>query len=113
TEKDVVKETSGNLATTRKEEIGRVLTFFRDKKVAKVVLRKGKYRIGDMIYFEGGDMGTYYPYKIKEMYHKNKKILETPETDRYRDGYVVTFKVDREIKKSDKIFRYIPKVKNK
>ncbi|MHA1870454.1 MAG: peptidase U32 family protein, partial [Promethearchaeota archaeon] len=38
TEKDVVKETSGNLATTRKEEIGRVLTFFRDKKVAKVVL---------------------------------------------------------------------------
>lgn len=107
TELDINRETSGNMSKKRKTHVGDVITFYRNKKVAKLQLFRGKYRPGDIFYIEGGDMGSFYKHEIAEMYHKNKIIQETPDIAELKDGYVITIKTEAPVGKNDKVFIYI------
>ena len=107
TDIDINRETSGNMATTRKMEVGAVITYYKEKQVAKLRLFKGQFKPGDEIFMEGSDIGTYYRHVLAEIFHKNKLCQETPDIGKLKDGFVVTVKVDRAVKKGDKIFIYI------
>lgn len=104
---DVNRKVSGNMSEKRKTEVGRVITYYRDKSVAKIVLNKGQFRPGDEIYIEGSDLGTFYRHVFSEIYHKNKMVQETPDIATLKDGYVVTLKVDRPVSKNDRVFIYV------
>lgn len=107
TEMDINRESSGNMATTRKTHVGDIITFYRNKSVAKLNLFRGKFRPGDILYIEGGDMGSFYKHTISEMYHKNKIIQETPDIAELNDGFVITIKTDKPVGRNDKVFIYI------
>ncbi|MHA1145369.1 MAG: peptidase U32 family protein, partial [Candidatus Helarchaeota archaeon] len=77
---DVNRQTTGNLATTRKTEIGRVITYYKDKQIAKIRLFRGQIKSGTELYFEGSDMGTYFKLEVAGFYHKNRLYQESPET---------------------------------
>ncbi|MCP4763862.1 MAG: U32 family peptidase [archaeon] len=104
---DVNQKATGNMASSRKTEVGKVITYYRDKMIAKIGFRTGQFKPGDLIYFEGGDLGTFYKHNISEMYHKNKLILETPDIAGLKDDYIITVKVDMPVRKNDRVFIYI------
>ncbi|MBD3350850.1 MAG: U32 family peptidase [Candidatus Lokiarchaeota archaeon] len=106
---DISRKTSGNVAKRRKLEVGSVVTYYRRKQVAKLRLYRGKFKIGDVIYIEGGDMGTFYKHKFSDIYHKNKMIQETPDIAQLSKDYLITIKVDQPVNKSDRVFMYIEK----
>jgi len=107
TEIDINRDKSGNMAITRKMEVGAVITYYKQNQVAKLRFFKGQFKPGDEIFIEGSDIGTYYRHVLAEIFHKNKLCQETPDIGKIKDGFVVTIKVDRAVKKGEKIFIYI------
>jgi len=105
TSQDVSGQKSGNQAETRKIEVGRVITYYRNQHVAKIFLQKGQFRMGDTIYFEGKESG-YVRLELKEMKHKNRLITETPNISDRTDGYLMTVKVNESVKQADKVYIY-------
>ncbi|NHI91047.1 MAG: U32 family peptidase [Candidatus Lokiarchaeota archaeon] len=103
---DINHQTSGNMATARKIEVGSIITYYNSNKVAKIRFFKGQFKPGDEIYIEGGEMGTYYRHVLSEIFHKNKICQETPDIGSIKDGFVVTIKVDRVVKRGDRVFIY-------
>ena len=105
---DINKTISGNLATKRKTEIGRVITFYRDKSIAKIVLKMGNLKVGDDIYIEGGDLGSFVKTQLNEIFHKNKLVNEIPQNIP-KDGFIITIKLDdgKTVKKADRVYIYI------
>ena len=69
-------------------------------------IKKYGFKAGDEIIIEGGKMGTYYRHVFGEIFHKNKPCLETPDIGTIKEGFVVTVKVDRPVKRGNKIFIY-------
>ncbi|MHA1798772.1 MAG: peptidase U32 family protein, partial [Candidatus Helarchaeota archaeon] len=106
TDVDINRKVSGNMATTRRTEVGIVVTYYKSKQVAKLRFFKGQFKAGDEIIIEGGKMGTYYRHVFGEIFHKNKPCLETPDIGTIKEGFVVTVKVDRPVKRGNKIFIY-------
>ncbi|MHA1839385.1 MAG: peptidase U32 family protein [Candidatus Ranarchaeia archaeon] len=102
---DINRQKSGNLSEVVKTEVGRVLTYYSKNKVAKIVLREGKYKVGDTLYIEGSERG-FVKCVLTEMKHKNRLITETPHIPREREGYVLTIKIKKPVKKGHKIFVY-------
>ena len=106
TDVDINRKTSGNMAKMRKTEVGSIITYYKEKKIAKLRFFKGRLKLGDEIYIEGGEMGTFYKHIILEMFHKNKLCPETSEIGNMKEGFVITIKVDQPVKKGDKVFFY-------
>lgn len=104
---DIALEGSGNQATTKKVQIGRVLSYYRNVKAAKVQIHHGRLRLGDIIIFEGAKTGTYLEQKIKSMQVKMEDVTETALPS--KDPIFLSMLVDEPVKKGDKIYRYIPK----
>ncbi|MBN1801347.1 MAG: U32 family peptidase [Candidatus Lokiarchaeota archaeon] len=94
----------GNVSSYRKREIGRVLSYFRDKNVAKILLTSGKLRLQDVIFIIGAHTDTYLRQNITSIQIKQKQNLtETPIASKDRN-IVVGIKVDKPVKKNDKIY---------
>lgn len=102
----VNRATSGNMSSFRKKSIGRVISYYRDKRIAKIRLTSGKIRLKDEIFFEGNTMGNYQRVTVDEMYHKNRPIQETPLIEKDESNYLLTIRVPKEVKKGDRVYIY-------
>ena len=101
----VMKE--GNVSKTRKQEIGRVLSYYRDKKVAKILLTRGKLKLGDEIFILGMHTDTFLKQEITSMQIKQKKnISETPPASKVKP-ITMGIAVEKSVKKNDRIFKLV------
>ena len=99
----------GNLSDYKKVEIGKVLSYYRDKKAAKILLTSGKLKLADEIYILGTHTDTFVKQEISSIQIKQKKNLtETPlaSKDRHITMGIV---VDIPVKKNDKIYKLEPR----
>lgn len=104
---EIEQASSGNISDYRKKEIGRVLSYYRNKRSAKVLLTKGKLKLDDVIYIIGGPKGTYFKQKITSLQIKQKKNLsETPVATKDRQ-ITAGILVDRPVKKNDKLYKLL------
>jgi putative protease len=102
---EIQQKFDGNISNYKKVEIGKVLSYFSDKKAAKILLSKGKLQLNDEIFIIGTHTDTYLRQKITSIQIKQKKNLtETPEVKTPKDRITLGILVDSEVKKNDKIF---------
>jgi putative protease len=103
---EIQRELDGNISDYKKVEIGKVISYFPDKKAAKILLSKGKLRLNDEVFIIGTHTDTYLPQKITSIQIKQKKNLtETPLVKTQKDRITVGILVDNAVKKNDKIFK--------
>lgn len=103
TDVDVEPSTSGNLSEFRKVEIGYVDDYFRKIQVAKLVLVKGRLRLGDEIYIIGRGSDTYLRQTVNSIQVHGKNVTETPLA--LDSNLYVSLQVDNPVKKGDRIYR--------
>ena len=99
----------GNLSDYKKVEIGKVLSYYRDKKAAKILLTSGKLKLADEIYILGTHTDTFVKQEISSIQIKQKKNLtETPLAS--KDKHITMgIVVDKPVKKNDKIYKLVPR----
>ncbi|MFX0010726.1 MAG: peptidase U32 family protein [Candidatus Hermodarchaeota archaeon] len=103
---EIQRELDGNISDYKKVEIGKVISYFPDKKAAKILLSKGKLRLNDEVFIIGTHTDTYLHQKITSIQIKQKKNLtETPLVKTQKDRITVGILVDDVVKKNDKIFK--------
>ncbi len=99
----------GNLANFKKVEIGKVLSYYRDKKAAKILLTSGKLKLKDGIYIIGTHTETFVKQEVSSIQIKQKKNLsETPLVSK-GNRITVGIVVDKPVKKNDKIYKLVPR----
>ena len=103
---EIQRELDGNISNYKKVEIGKVLSYFPDKKAAKILLSRGKLQLDDEIFIIGTHTETYLRQKITSIQIKQKgNLTETPVIKSQKDRITVGILVDTEVKKNDKIFK--------
>jgi len=103
---EIQREHDGNISDFKKVEIGKVLSYFPDKKAAKILLTKGSLKLNDEIFIIGTHTDTYLRQKITSLQIKQKKHLtETPQIKTKNDRLTLGILVDKPVKKNDKVFR--------
>ena len=103
---EIQREQDGNISDYKKVEVGKVLSYFPDKKAAKILLTKGSLKINDEIFIIGTHTDTYLRQKITSLQIKQKQNLtETPRIKTKNDRLTVGILVDKPVKKNDKVFR--------
>ena len=103
---EIEREQEGNISDYRKFEIGKVLSYFPDKKAAKILLTNGKLKLGDEIFIIGTHTETFLRQKITSIQIKQKKNLtETSLVTNKHNRISVGILVDKPVKKNDKIFK--------
>ena len=105
---EISRDQSGNLSNYRKIQVGKVITYYRNVKAAKISLHQGQLRIGDEIIIEGSKMGTYLKQKIKSVQIKMKAVTQTP-IIQPGASILISVEVDSPVKKNDYIYQYLPK----
>jgi len=108
---EIERDSSGNMSEYRKKEIGRVLSYYRNKKSAKILLTKGKLKLQDQIYIIGGPKGTYFKQKIDSIQIKQKKNLTETPLAMQDKPITVGILVDRPVKKNDKLYKLLKQEK--
>ncbi|MHA1518928.1 MAG: peptidase U32 family protein [Promethearchaeota archaeon] len=103
---DISVDQSGNQATKKKTQIGKVVAYYRNVKIAKIALHHGALQIGDEIVFEGAKMGTYLRQNIKSLQFKTKSVTITPSLPP-QGSILITTAVDEPVKKGDWVYRYL------
>lgn len=103
---DILVKDSGNQASKKKIQIGKVVAYYRQAQVAKIAIHQGNLQIGDEIVFEGSKMGLYHRQAIKSMQYKTKNITITPPLPP-EGGILITTTVDKAVKKGDWVYQYI------
>ena len=99
----------GNVSSHKKVEIGKVLSYYRDKKAAKILLTSGKLKLNDEIYVIGTKTDTYLKQKITSIQIKQKKNLtETPLVSK-DNRITVGIAVDKPVKKNDRVYKLEPR----
>jgi putative protease len=103
---DIQRELDGNISDYKKVEIGKVLSYFPDKKAAKILLTSGKLKLNDEVFIIGTHTDTFLRQKINSIQIKQKKNLtETPLVKSKKERLTVGIIVESPVKKNDKIFR--------
>ncbi|MFX1259890.1 MAG: peptidase U32 family protein [Promethearchaeota archaeon] len=103
---EIERENEGNVSNYRKVEIGKVLSYFPEKKAAKILLTAGKLKLNDEIYIIGTHTQTYLRQKIISIQIKQKKNLtETPTVSKKINRISVGIVVDKPVKKNDRVFK--------
>lgn len=103
---EIQREFDGNISEYKKVEIGKVLSYFPEKKAAKILLSRGKLQLDDEIFIIGTHTETYLRQKISSIQIKQKgNLTETPFIKKQKDRITVGILVDTEVKKNDKIFK--------
>jgi putative protease len=99
----------GNLSDYKKVEIGKVLSYYRDKKAAKILLTSGKLKLADIIYIVGTHTDTFVKQEVSSIQIKQKQNLtETPLVSK-NNRLTVGIVVDKPVKKNDKIYKLEPR----
>jgi len=99
----------GNMANYKKVEIGKVLSYYRDKKAAKILLTAGKLKLKDEIFIIGTHTETFVKQEVSSIQIKQKKNLtETPLVSK-NNRITVGIVVDKPVKKNDKIYKLEPR----
>ncbi|TFG30458.1 MAG: U32 family peptidase [Promethearchaeota archaeon] len=102
---EIERKREGNVSNFRKKEIGKVLSYYPEKKAAKILLTSGKLKLNDEIYIIGTNTDTYLHQKITSIQIKQKKNLtETPIVSKGKKP-AVGILVDKPVKKNDKVFK--------
>jgi len=110
---EIQREHDGNISDFKKVEIGKVLSYFPDKKAAKILLTKGSLKLNDEIFIIGTHTDTYLRQKVTSLQIKQKKNLtETPYVKSKVNRFTVGILVDKPVKSNDKVFR-VESVKKK
>ncbi len=105
---EISREKSGNLSNYRKIQVGKVITYYRNVKAAKINLNQGQLRIGDEIIIEGSKMGTYLKQKIKSIQIKTKAVTQTPKL-KSGTSILISVEVDSPVKRNDFVYQYLQK----
>ncbi|MHA1562209.1 MAG: peptidase U32 family protein [Promethearchaeota archaeon] len=105
---EISREKSGNLSNYRKIQVGKVITYYRNVKAAKINLHQGQLRIGDEIIIEGSKMGTYLKQKVKSIQIKTKTVTQTPIL-KSGNSILITVEVDSPVKRNDYVYQYLQK----
>lgn len=101
----IEREREGNVSDFRKKEIGKVLSYFPEKRAAKILLTSGKLVLNDEIFIIGTHTETYLRQKINSIQIKQKKNLtETPFVSKGKN-ISIGILVDKPVKKNDKVFK--------
>ncbi|MHA1439450.1 MAG: peptidase U32 family protein [Promethearchaeota archaeon] len=102
---EIERTLEGNISNYKKIEIGKVLSYFPEKKAAKILLTKGNLKLGDDIFIIGTHTDTFVKQKINSIQIKQKKNLtETPIVSNKNNRISVGILVDKPVRKNDKIF---------
>jgi U32 family peptidase len=102
---EIEREKAGNISNYKKTQIGKVLSYFPNKKAAKILLRKGQIRVNDEIFFIGSGRNTYLRQKVSSIQIKQKRNLtETPIASK-DNKVVVGILVDSPVKKNDRVYK--------
>jgi len=105
---EIQREIDGNVSEFKKIEIGKVLSYFPDKKAAKILLTKDKLRLKDEIYIIGTNTDTFLRQEVSSIQIKQKKNLtETPNMTGKDKRLAVGILVDKPVKKNDKVYKFI------
>jgi putative protease len=106
TGREIQREFDGNISNYKKNEIGKVLNYFPEKKAAKILLTAGNLKLKDEIFIIGTHTDTYLRQEVKSIQIKQKQNLtETPPILSKKERITVGIIVDRPVKKNDKIFK--------
>jgi len=105
---EISRDQSGNLSKHRKIQVGKVITYYRNVKAAKISLHQGQLRIGDEIIIEGSKMGTYLKQKIKSIQIKTKAVTQTPIL-KSGTSILIAVEVDSPVKRNDYVYQYLQK----
>ncbi|TXT65764.1 MAG: putative enzyme [Promethearchaeota archaeon] len=102
--KEIVREKHGNISEYRKMQIGKVINYFPEKKAAKLLLHRGKLKLGDEIFIIGKNTDTYLHQTISSIQIKKKRnLVETPPISK-GSHLRVGITVDEEVKKNDGVY---------
>jgi len=129
---EIQREHDGNISDFKKVEIGKVLSYFPDKKAAKILLTRGSLKLNDEIFIIGTHTDTYLRQKITSLQIKQKKnltetlqvkskndrltlgiLVDTPVKKNDKDRLTLGILVDTPVKKNDKVFRIEARDKKK
>ena len=103
---EIEREVEGNVSDYRKIEIGKVLSYYPEKKAAKILLTSGKLKLDDEILFLGTHTDTFLRQRVSSIQIKQKKNLtETSLVTNKNNRISVGILVDKPVKKNDKIFK--------
>lgn len=109
---EIQQDHDSNVSEYKKVEIGKVLSYFTEKKAAKILLTKGQLKIDDEIFIIGTNTDTYLKQKISSLQIKQKQNLtETPFVSSKDKRLTVGILVDSPVKKNDKIFKLQKRLK--
>jgi len=100
---EIEHEISGNVSEFRKREVGKVLSYYRDKKAVKLLLTWGQLKIGDEIIIMGINTDTYLRQKLTSLQIKKKKVTETPVASKEKK-ITVGILVDSPVKENDRVY---------
>ena len=105
---EISREKSGNLSNYRKIQVGKVITYYRNVKAAKISLHQGQLRIGDEIIIEGSKKGNYLKQKVKSIQIKTKAVTQTPIL-KSGTSILIAVEVDSPVKRNDFVYQYLQK----
>ncbi len=102
---EIERERAGNIAEYKKIEIGRVLSYYPEKKAAKIVLHSDQLKLKDKVIIIGGNTNTYFKQIINSIQIKQKgNLTETPLASKEKQ-ITVGIQVDHPVKKNDKLYK--------
>jgi len=87
----------GSKATKKKVYIGKVLNYYKNVRVAEILLETDSLELGQNIMFQGNKTGVV-EQNVKSMEIKNKKI------NKAKKGQKVGVKTNKKIRQNDKVF---------
>lgn len=103
---EIERDLQGNISKYKKYEIGKVLSYYPEKRAAKILLTKGKLKLNDEIFIIGTHTDTFLRQKINSLQIKQKRNLtETPFVSSKDHRISVGILVDKPVKKNDKLFK--------
>ena len=103
---EIAKDIEGNVSDYKKVEIGKVLSYYPEKKAAKILLTSGKLTLNDEIFIMGTHTDTYLRQKIASIQIKRKgNLTETSNVTNIDNRITLGILVDKPVKKNDKIFK--------
>jgi putative protease len=90
----------GSTATTRKAYVGRVLNYYKRKKIANVRLEAGALNQGEPIYIIGKTTGVV-ELEIKKMMNDETELTSAAK------GTDITFECQERVRENDKVYKII------
>ena len=103
---EIERDVEGNVSDYRKIEIGKVLSYYPERKAAKILLTSGILKLDDEILFLGTHTDTFLRQRVSSIQIKQKKNLtETSLVTNKNNRISVGILVDKPVKKNDKIFK--------